>query len=208
MEKLIMNKKTIITAFLTTIFFFSVGCHRDCINENNYAEELTFEEAIQELYNNYGVSEDPHKYKSYQQSTPKGTIHTPKWYYLAIDNYRQFLSKEAACNNGGESLKSFICKIVSDKTFFKSRVKLGQEGNTSFNIDDIPSFRFLFKISPVYEHFCEVDIQSWEIIDENEASFVNSALIFAKERFSFTRIDGHWYLTKFEKNCALNPQII
>ena len=98
-----------------------------CFNYNNYFDAMSFEDAIKSAYAASGINEDPVKYKNYVETlkTKYYRIIPVEWWFTSIDNYRLFLSDESACNKGKESLKYFICKIKSDKSFLMNRLADG-----------------------------------------------------------------------------------
>lgn len=119
MDNSVFKKKLKITAIVIAsivavvlIVWFATKGGKDCINNSNYAEALTLEEAIQVMYDNNNGLESPKNYVNYEESVEphcpcsNGEIRI----FKLIDNYRLFLSDDAECNINGESLKSFICK--------------------------------------------------------------------------------------------------
>lgn len=167
----------------------------DCINNDNYAKLLTFEEALKKLYVLYNIQEDPRKYISYHE-TLEMYYDVDEWHFLSIDNYRQFLSDDAKCNRGKEPLKSFICKIKSDESFLKSRIMLDtKETNIDFSSNSL--FKFYYEITDREYNYgwVEAAIASWIDLDENNARYAITAGMTIYESYTFSRENGKWYLT-------------
>ena len=75
MDNSVFNKRLKIGAFIlasVVAVFLIVGVttkgSQNCINDNNYAEALTFEEAIQVIYDNNNFSESPRNYVNFEES--------------------------------------------------------------------------------------------------------------------------------------------
>ena len=171
------------------IMGFSKNNNYDCINNDNYAADLTFEEAIKMLYAKYDIKEDPRKYKNYEESI-KGRYEeweSFEWDFQSIDNYRLFLSDDAECNQGEESLKSFICKFLSNMSFLKNRISLCKKELLWFDIKDIPTFRFVF------DHD-DGAVASWVSLEDNRASYRICVGMEWAESYDFARVGGKWYL--------------
>lgn len=173
-----------------------------CINIENYAEKLTFEEGIKLLYLANGITETPEKYKNYEESIKKKyEVRESEYIFRRIDNYRLFLSDDAECNQGEESLKSFICKILSSKSFLKSRISLNKKELEWLDINNIPSFRFNLDLELDYRGPEIVGYDgsgaSWEELKDNSAYYAVWGAMETIEIYVFTRVDGKWYLTEY-----------
>ncbi len=172
-----------------------------CINENNYAEMQSFEDAIKMLYLYDEIPESPAKYKNYNESINGKFGWRNPFPYKAIDNYRLFLSEKADCNQGKEPFRCFICHILSDDSFFKSRVSLSKIELDNFKHIECYDFQFYFNITPIYMGKQLVGhrqmIYSWEELQENKAIYVETIGNDILCRYTFTRVDGRWYLTEF-----------
>ncbi len=186
-------------AVLLIVWFCTRNGDKGCINNNNYAEALTFEEAIQVIFDYNDISESPKNYVNYEESfLPYYHCSLDEIRILKlIDNYRLFLSDDAECNNHGESLKTFICKINSDKSFLNSRLsdlmKYGEIG-------DLPSFKFCCELESVNSMFHEKNlkigrINSWLSLEKDYASFIRSDNNMTIDTYIFTRINGEWQIT-------------
>lgn len=172
----------------------------DCINENNYAEILDLNDAIKMLYMYDEIPESPANYKNYNESI-SGKYNREPFAYRAIDNYRLFLSEKAECNQGKEPFKCFICHILSDDSFFKSRVSLSKTELDNFEHIECHNFQFYFNITPIHMGEKIVGarsmIYSWQELQENKAIFIASIGNDILHSYTFTRVDGLWYLTEF-----------
>jgi hypothetical protein len=193
----INNYENVSANSLSTMGSSNINDNSDCFNGTNYAEMLTFEEAIKTLYAVHHIKEDPRQYKSYQETIEGHYDEELDWEFRSIDNYRQFLSDNASCNKGEESLKAFICKINSDKDFLKSRTSIEWA-----KLDEhMPTFKFYYKITPIYcgSDICgaETTIYSWDILNDNEATFSISEGQEIAARYTFSRNNGLWYFTNY-----------
>ena len=174
------------------------GC---CFNDNNYFDAMSFEDAIKSAYAASGINEDPVKYKNYVETlkTKYYRIIPVEWWFTSIDNYRLFLSDESACNKGKESLKYFICKIKSDKSFLMNRLADGVF--EQMKDVELPTFQFSYMLTPVYcgSEICGAEsvINSWDDITDNSAIFVITTGMDVWIRYTFTRVDGLWYLSEY-----------
>lgn len=191
------NYENVSSDSLSTMGNSNANDYPDCFSETNYAEILTFEEAIKTLYAVHHIKEDPRKYKSYQETIEGHYDEYLDWEFRSIDNYRKFLSDDASCNKGEEPLKAFICKMCTDKDFLKSRTSIDWS-----NLDEhMPTFKFYYKITPIYcgSNICgaETIISSWGILDDKEATFLTSAGQEIVDCYTFTRINGLWFLTEY-----------
>ena len=181
------------------IMWFSKERGHACINNNNYAEALTLEEAVQVLYDNNDIAESPKDYVNFEESVSSCdhcSLDEIRIFKL-IDNYRLFLSDEAECNKNGESLKSFICRITSDESFLKSRLS---EAMNNLSLGDLPTFRFCCEIEPVSSMYGEKTlkigrINSWLSLEEDYASYIRSDNNMTVDTYVFTRINGKWQLS-------------
>lgn len=174
----------------------------DCINKDNYAEKLSFEEALNKLYLAHGITDDPQKYKNYDESIKgKYDIEEAEFEFRLIDNYRLFLSDDAECNQGEEPFRTFICKIQSSKSFLKSRISLSKNELQYFDINSIPSFRFCMDLNLSYSGSKIVGYErsgaSWKELTKDNASYVYYAGMDIWERLVFKRVDGKWYLKEY-----------
>lgn len=211
MDNTVFNKRLKIGAIVVAsvvavllIVWFATRVGHGCININNYAEALTFEEALQVVFDSEDISIDPNNYKNYEESI------RPYESYINcslnglrilgyIDNYRLFLSEDAECNIDGESLKSFICKISSDESFLKSRLS-DMMKNHDINIGELPNFKFCCEIESVTSMYgekslCIGRINSWQSLEKNSATFVRSNNNRTIDAYVFSRIKGEWQLT-------------
>ncbi len=206
MDNYIFNKRlktgAIVVASIVVVLlivWFATKGGQSCINNNNCVEALTFEEAIQVIYDNNDISESPKKYVDFEESVAPyyhcslGEIRILK----LIDNYRLFLSDDAECNIDGESLKSFICKICSDKSFLKSRMS---DMMKNLEMEDLPTFKFCCEIESVKSMFHEKGliigrINSWLSLEKDYASYIRSNNNMTIDTYVFTRINGEWYLS-------------
>ena len=136
----------------------------------------------------YSIKADPEDYINFKVSIPNPEKYgINEWYFLAVDNYRRFLSDTAECNKGNEPLKTFISK---GKDFIKSRTSLSKE-----EMDLFQSCKFSFLFEHLYEN--KFWVHSWEELNRDKASF----LIWYNQddyiRYIFTRNGGFWYLTDY-----------
>ncbi len=178
-----------------------------CFSENNYVEVLTLEEAIKSAHIDFRIEQSVDYYVDFQKSIKRYgfdrafPMWSQQWRFVSVDNYRRFLSDTAACNRGGEPLKTFISKIVTDESFFKSRISMDSYDLTEFNKAVMPSFKFYYKINPVMcrGNICgtETDINSWKELGKNMAVFILSRNGYIEDTYTFTRKNGHWYLTEY-----------
>ena len=193
---------TIVFALIVVILliiWFSNNSNHSCINSNNYAEALTLEEAVQVLYDNNNIKESPKDYINYEESVASYdncSLDEIRFFKL-IDNYRLFLSDDAACNRNGESLKSFICRITSDESFLKSRLS---ETMKYLSIGDLPTFRFCCEIESVSSMYGEKKLKigrvnSWSSLEKNYASYIRSDNNMTIDTYVFARVNGEWQLT-------------
>lgn len=166
-----------------------------CFNNLNYFEVLSIEDAIKSAYKVCGLTEDPSNYKNYEETLQTKYSRQFEFLFKTIDGYKLFMSDKSACNRGKEPLKSFICNMVqSDRVFFKSRtagavyVKLMNE--------DLPNFKFYYILYGEYGG----TICSWEKITEGSATYVIADGMDIIYRYTFTRIEGLWYLTDYYEN--------
>ena len=200
------NKKLKISATVFALIviillgiWFSKERTQGCIDNNNYAEALTFEEAIQVLYDNNNITESPQDYVNFEESISADASYSLDeiQIFKLIDNYRLFLSDEAACNRNGESLISFICRIVSDESFLKSRLS---ECMNTLSLGDLPTFRFCCEIAPVSSMYGEKKLKigrvnSWLSLEKDYASYMRSDNNVTIDTYVFTRINGEWQLS-------------
>lgn len=191
---------TVVSVLL--IVWFASKSGYGCITRNNYAEALTFEEALQVVFDSEDIHLDPKNYKNYKESI----LPYVRWIDCSlegrrilsyIDNYRLFLSDEAECNTDGESLKSFICKISSDESFLKSRLS---DQMKELDIGELPTFKFCCEIESVNSMYGEKSlsigrINSWLYLDKSSAEFVRTNNNQTIDGYIFSRINGEWQLT-------------
>ena len=173
----------------------------DCITMDNYAKKMSFEEAIKSLYLVNGITADPKKYKNYEESVKGRCDEDCEFEFNSIDCYRLFLSNDAECNQGEEPFKTFICKILSSETFFKSRISLTANELEYFDIKQIPTFRFYMDINLHYSDSKIIGYEkvgsSWVYLTKDAASYVIYAGMDIVESYDFIREDGKWYLKGF-----------
>ena len=188
---------TVVTVLLI-VWLTTKGGH-DCFNNSNYAEALTFEEAIQVIYDNNNISASPRNYVNFEESVaPYYHCSLDEIRILGlIDNYRLFLSDDAECNIEGESLKSFICQICSNESFLKSRMS---DVMKKIDIGNLPSFKFCCEIESVTSMFQEKSlrigrINSWLSLEKDYAAFIRSNNNMTIDTYVFTRVNGEWQLS-------------
>lgn len=155
-----------------------------------------FKSVIKELYLMYGIRSDPEDYINFKVSIPNPEKYgINDWYFLAVDNYRHFLSDTAECNTGKESLRSFCGRIGYDDDFMRSRTKLKgvelEQFESEFGMHN-PRFSFEHQ-SDKYPYW----IVSWEELTKDKACLLRWYTKDSYVRYTYTRIDDLWYLTNF-----------
>ena len=164
--------------------------------EDNVKLIQKFKDVIKELYLRYGIKADPGDYINFKVSIPNPEKYgINDWYFLAVDNYRHFLSDTAECNTGKESLRSFCGRIGYDDDFMRSRTKLKGEELEQFESEfGMHNPRFRFEHQSV-EH--PYSIVSWEKLTKDKACMLRWYSKDDYVRYTYTRIDDLWYLTNF-----------
>lgn len=154
--------------------------------EDNIKLSQKFKDVIKELYLMYGIKADPEDYINFKVSIPNPEKYVINdWYFLAVDNYKRFLSDTAECNTGMEFLRSFISRIGYDDEFLRSRLKLKEKV--------LPNIGML---NPRF-HFEYNNIVSWKELTKDKACLLNWYNQDDFMCYTFTRIDGVWYMTDF-----------
>ena len=218
MDKNVFNKRlkvgviifASIVAVLAIVWFSTRAKNNtaSCFNEDNYYEVLSIDEVADMIYDVYDIPGDPKDFcnlpESYLQNEAVSAYNAQ-----CIKSYQSFLSDESECNKGKEPLKTFICKIITNRVFLESRLLLNEDERNDLVLDSIPSFKFhcewsVYMFNSRYiSNKKEIDIDnrfySWEEIDANKAVFRRFFGYEPIDIYTFNRINGEWYLTEYWK---------